>query len=167
MWEAVRGSPETALSKEQAGDNRMKQRTTFDFIFALIFLLALHGSSSLKVLTILFLNYKVAKTLPRRFVPPATWIFNILVLLGNEIFKGYKYRNMAAALSSEADGPSTLIALGAWLDSHGGIIGRWEILFNITILRLISFNLDYYWSLNDHSSSSSPLEVRPPSPLPL
>lgn len=167
VWEAVRGSPETALSKEQAGDNRMKQRTTFDFIFALIFLLALHGSSSLKVLTILFLNYKVAKTLPRRFVPPATWIFNILVLLGNEIFKGYKYRNMAAALSSEADGPSTLIALGAWLDNHGGIIGRWEILFNITILRLISFNLDYYWSLNDHSSSSSPLEVRPPPPLPL
>ncbi|KAK0753853.1 MBOAT-domain-containing protein [Schizothecium vesticola] len=159
VWERVRGRPETTLSKEQAADNRMNQRVTYDFIFALIFLAALHGFSSLKVLAILFINYKLAKTLPRRFVPPATWMFNIVVLLSNDIFKGYRYQNMALALSSEADGPSTLVALGAWLDSHGGLIGRWEVLFNITILRLISFNLDYYWSLNDHSSSS-PLEKK-------
>jgi D-alanyl-lipoteichoic acid acyltransferase DltB (MBOAT superfamily) len=42
-------------------------------------------------------------------------------------------------------------------------MSRWEILFNITILRLISFNLDYYWSLDRRSGS--PIEV-PPSPYP-
>jgi hypothetical protein len=45
------------------------------------------------------------------------------------------------------------------MDDHGGLIPRWEVLFNITILRLISFNLDYYWSLN--SPRASPVEVRP------
>jgi len=50
---------------------------------------------------------------------------------------------------------------GQVLDSYGGLIPRWEILFNITVLRLISFNLDYYWSFN--FGSSSPLEVCIPS----
>ncbi|KAK1837153.1 glycerol uptake protein 1, partial [Podospora conica] len=159
VWEKVRSGRDTTLSKEEAAENRMNQRVTYDLIFALIFLFALHGFSSLKVLAILFVNYKIAKSLPRRFVPPATWIFNIVILLSNEIFKGYKFRNMAMAVSNTADGPSALVTLGEWLDSHGGLIGRWEILFNITILRLISFNLDYYWSLNDHHSSS-PLEKK-------
>jgi len=47
---------------------------------------------------------------------------------------------------------------GHTLDSYGGLIPRWEVLFNFTILRLISFNLDYYWSLN--TRTSSPLEKK-------
>ena len=46
---------------------------------------------------------------------------------------------------------------GAWLDSYGGIMPRWEVLFNITVLRLISFNMDYYFSLDRRSGS--PIEV--------
>lgn len=48
---------------------------------------------------------------------------------------------------------------GDFMDDHGGLIPRWEVLFNITILRLISFNLDYYWSLN--LPGASPVEVGP------
>lgn len=44
-----------------------------------------------------------------------------------------------------------------WMDSYSGIIPRWEILFNLTVLRLISFNLDYYWSLEKGAGSA--LEV--------
>ncbi|KAH7124424.1 MBOAT, membrane-bound O-acyltransferase family-domain-containing protein [Dactylonectria macrodidyma] len=43
---------------------------------------------------------------------------------------------------------------GNWLDSFLGILVRWEILFNTTILHLISFNLDYYWS-RDRSNSNA------------
>lgn len=46
---------------------------------------------------------------------------------------------------------------GAWLDSYGGLVARWEVLFNITILRLISFNLDYYWSIDKRGANG--LEV--------
>lgn len=148
---------------------RLEQRTSFDHFFALIFLAALHGFSMFKVLAILYLNYNIATSLPRKYVPVATWAFNIGILFANELGNGYHYRDIGAILSgtspfllrtSRVD--SVFTSWGAWMDSWGGIMSRWEILFNITVLRLISFNLDYYWSLDYRSSS--PIEVRPPFP---
>jgi len=139
-------------------------RVSFDFLFALIFLFALHGFSSLKVLLILGINHKIATRLPRRLVPAVTWIFNICMLLSNEIFEGYKFHNIALfftgpipSIQNMADGPPTLVQVGEWLDRYGGLMSRWEVLFNITVLRLISFNMDYYWSLDQRSGS--PIEV--------
>jgi D-alanyl-lipoteichoic acid acyltransferase DltB (MBOAT superfamily) len=34
-------------------------------------------------------------------------------------------------------------------DDFGGIMWRWQILFNFSTLRLISFNMDYYWSCHN------------------
>lgn len=142
-------------------DARMNQRASFDFGFALLFLGALHGFSALKVVLLLYLNFSLATRLPRRYVPAATWIFNIGTLFANELCKGYKFASIAQFLSpvgvGELKGDSVLHTWGTWLDSYGGIMSRWEILFNITVLRLISFNLDYYWSLDRRAGS--PLEV--------
>lgn len=144
---------------------RLEQRASFDYCFALIFLAALHGFSIFKILAILWINFNLATSLPRRFIPAATWAFNIGVLFLNELCDGYHYRDIAAVLSGASphlvrtehiDG--TLTAWGTWMDSCSGIMSRWEILFNITVLRLISFNMDYYWSLGYRSSS--PMEVR-------
>ncbi|KAH7156567.1 MBOAT, membrane-bound O-acyltransferase family-domain-containing protein [Dactylonectria macrodidyma] len=158
-WDAVyptKGRPQTP-------QNRLNQRATFDFVFAFIFLAALHGISALKVLFILYLNYQVATKLPRKHVPAVTWIFNICVLFANELSNGYQFRNMASYISPPVMAivgngiktvDSELMQFGHWLDSFQGILARWEILFNITILRLISFNLDYYWS-RDRSSSNA------------
>ncbi|RYC59965.1 hypothetical protein CHU98_g6245 [Xylaria longipes] len=153
----------------EEADQRLSQRASFDFGFAIIYLLALHGVSGLKILGILYLNYQVATILPRKTVPVATWVFNIGILFANELGKGYKFRNMASLLVAFLSGGlvdesnSSLVYWGAWLDSYGGLIGRWEILFNITVLRLISFNLDYYWSLERRSYS--PIEQLDPSSL--
>lgn len=140
-------------SKKPAGPARLEQRAGFDYVFALVFLFALHGVSAFKVYAILYLNYKVATKLPRQYVPAATWTFNICTLFANEICKGYRLRSAAAIFSPPTDlgaglNPidSPLMEWGRWLDSYGGVVARWEVLFNITILRLISFNLDYYWS---------------------
>ena len=146
----------------QMADARLDQRASFDFSFALLFLVALHGFSALKVLTILSANYFVATKLPRKHVPWATWFFNISILFANELSDGYKFREMARLISGAqaadiVSDPGVLIRLGAWMDSYAGIMSRWEILFNITILRLISFNLDRYWSYD--RGSSSPIEV--------
>jgi hypothetical protein len=128
-----------------------------------IFLLALHGISAAKVLTILYVNYQVATALPRQYVPAATWIFNISILFANELCNGYRFSDIAALILP----PQTSKAgrqpdnWGDWLDSYGGLIPRWEILFNICVLRLISFNFDYYWSL-DHKVMSA-VEVCCPS----
>ncbi|KAI1870679.1 uncharacterized protein JN550_004825 [Neoarthrinium moseri] len=146
----------------EEGDARLKQRASFDFGFAIIFLLALHGISAFKILAILYINYQIATTVPRKSIPIATWAFNIGILFANDIFKGYRLENIASFVSSPAGGlvgeETALVSWGRWLDSYGGIMSRWQILFNITVLRLISFNMDYYWSLDRRSYS--PLEKK-------
>ena len=173
-WNAVypissSSSPAGPLTPEQA-NARKEQRLSFDYVFAYVFLVALHGVSAVKVLFILWVNYQIATVLPRQHVPVATWVFNIGTLFANELAGGYHLVNVASLISDGSWEPLSRIALegqqtasvlvqwGAWLDGFGGIMPRWEILFNLTVLRLISFNLDRYWSHNDRGSS---LEVGP------
>ncbi|KAI9848012.1 MAG: glycerol transporter [Thelocarpon superellum] len=158
--ESSSGAKES-LGTAAAADRRLHQRVSFDIRFAVLFLCALHGFSALKVFLILYLNYTLATKLPRAYVPVATWIFNICLLFANELSNGYPYSRIAdllqpmpASVDADADGASNW---GTWLDSYGGLMPRWHILFNITVLRLISFNLDYYWSLERRGSS--PVEV--------
>jgi protein-cysteine N-palmitoyltransferase HHAT len=139
-----------------AADKRLNQRVSFDFAFALLFICALHGFSAFKILFILYINYSLATRLPRQYIPIATWTFNISILFANELCKGYRFAAIAEFLmpwsvssTNGVTGPNW----GTWLDSYGGLNPRWEILFNITVLRLISFNLDYYWSLGMRDSN--------------
>src|SRR4051794_17456732 len=60
-------------------------RTTFDNIFAAIFLIALHGISYFKVLLLLGANYAILKALgPSKATPFITWGFNLSMLFLNE-----------------------------------------------------------------------------------
>lgn len=136
---------------------RFEQRVSFDYVFGLVYLVALHGFSALKVLAIFTINYRIATRLPRQYVPVATWVFNVSTLFANELCSGYHFEWMFGLVMPP------LKPLGAWLDGWGGIMPRWEILFNITILRLISFNLDYYWSID--KSRTNALEVSCPGPF--
>lgn len=52
-----------------------------------------------------------------------------------------------------------VVRLGEWMDGFGGLMGRWEILFNIIVLRLVSFSLDYYWSLDGRNMVGGVVEV--------
>ncbi|KAH6900637.1 MBOAT, membrane-bound O-acyltransferase family-domain-containing protein [Thelonectria olida] len=149
--------------RADSGQSRLDQRASFDYAFAFLFLAILHGISALKVFTILFINYQVATKLPRKYVPAATWIFNICTLFANELCNGYHFRSIAYYISPPVMAvvggqvqavDSELMQLGGWLDGFRGLLVRWEVLFNITILRLVSFNLDYYWSLDRGKSSA-------------
>ena len=145
-------------------ERRLKQRASFDVAFSVLFIIALHGFSAPKILLILYLNYTIATRLQKDYVPTATWIFNIGILFANELGKGYHYSDIARILPwsavSEAQVQQERSSnWGTVLDSYGGLIPRWEIPFNITVLRLISFNFDYYWSLNQTGSSA--IEVCP------
>ena len=126
-----------------------------------MYLFALHGSSAFKVLLILYVNFILATRLKSYYVPTATWTFNIGILFANELCKGYPYAGFARLFqpwSDVAESHSSTNGWGSYLDSYGGLIPRWEILFNITVLRLISFNLDCYWSSSQ--SNGNALEVR-------
>ena len=146
--------PETYHTAE----SRLKRRVNFDVSFAVLFLLALHGFSAFKILLIISLNYILAMRLPRSYVPLATWVFNIGILFANELGKGYPLSRVADLLLLHAPPEASLeeerrANWGAVLDSYGGLIPRWEILFNFTVLRMISFNLDFYWC-SKHSGDS-------------
>lgn len=148
------------LSPSAASDARLEHRISFDLGFAAIFLIALHGVSALKVFFILYVNFKIATQMPKTYVPAATWIFNIGILFANELGHGYPLAEVAALLlpsqTSAGGNVDPKAGWAGWIDSYGGLLPRWEILFNFTVLRSISFNLDYYWSLN---TGSSPIEV--------
>ena len=140
----------------------MNRRITYDLLFAAIFSIALHGVSALKVLLILWVNYQIATRLSKSYVGSATWAFNIAILFANELCHGYQFADVFSLIlptQTTLAGQQTGEGWGEWLDSHGGLIPRWEILFNITVLRLIAFNFDYLWSLDRRASS--PIEVGP------
>lgn len=124
-----------------------------------MFITALNGISAIKILAILYLNYKIAKSFPRKYVPAATWSFGIGILFANEFCGGYPLARTIAywTSSDKSSQQSALVQWAEYLDGLGGLIPRWEVLFNITILRMISFNMDYYWSLD--SPTASPIEV--------
>lgn len=162
-YEAVKPGAKTGGkdgNATQKADQHLQDRVTFDLFFAMIFIIALHGISATKVLLILYLNYQIGTALPRQYVAATTWVFNIGVLFANELCQGYKFADIAAVTlpptTTGANKPSG-DNWGTWLDSYGGLIPRWEILFNITVLRLIAFNFDHLWMLNRRASS--PVEV--------
>lgn len=154
----INGKAQTA----GAGEVNLEQRVSFDFAFALLFMTALHGFSVFKILIILYMNYCIATKLPRKYVVAATWFFNINILFANELANGYKYVKIEELLrgflgASDLDAEKLKLGWGKWMDNRSGIMPRWEILFNITVLRLISFNIDYYWSIDKNASNA--LEV--------
>ncbi|KAK4239908.1 putative glycerol transporter protein [Achaetomium macrosporum] len=170
VWNAVYPAPQNVkagrMNSPEAAEARLSQRASFDYAFALLYLVILHGFSAAKILLILTVNYKLATGLPRKYIPAVTWLFNICLLFANELCEGYKFRDLALLVTGPpakdlvADTPS-LVKLGEWLDSYGGLMSRWEVLFNITVLRLISFSLDYYWSLDRRSSSPIEKQLDP------
>jgi hypothetical protein len=113
-------------------------------ILGLLFLSILHGIAAANLLFVMIANYGIVKTFPRRYIPTATWIFNIGLLFA---------RNIPTANTSLKEG----VAL--WMSRHSfmqwcinfvrfeGLMPRWEILIKASVLRMISFNMDYYWSM--------------------
>lgn len=63
----------------------------FNLIFSLVAIVLLHGFNALKIMLILFLNYSVARSFRgSKSGAILTWVFNGAVLLGNEVFEGWR-----------------------------------------------------------------------------
>jgi D-alanyl-lipoteichoic acid acyltransferase DltB (MBOAT superfamily) len=164
VWNAVTGANNQHQRSLGGGRARLEQRVSFDYAFAYLFLVALHGFSAFKIIAILVANHQIATKLPKQYIPWATWVYNICVLFANELCEGYRFRDTLAHISPKdptTGADSWLMQWGGTLDGYGGIMPRWHIMFNLTILRLISFNLDYYWSLNKRQADSLEKQLDP------
>jgi hypothetical protein len=144
-----------------AGEEQLEQRMRFDFWFGLVFITVLHGVSAFKVLSILYINFRIGKAVPRPYVPAATWTFNLFILFANELCGGYPFERIvtlfAPASGTSGENTNLLLQFAQTLDSLGGLMPRWEVLFKVTVLRLISFNMDNHWSVD--YPAASPIEV--------
>jgi hypothetical protein len=88
------------------------------------------------------INYKVSKYLGgSRLAPLFVWIYGGGLLFLNHAYEGYLFGSIFSNL--------------AWMDTYRGLfrlkIGlgiRWQIHFNFSMLRMVSFTMDYYLKRN-------------------
>ncbi|KAK9893586.1 MBOAT-domain-containing protein [Cystobasidium minutum MCA 4210] len=127
--------------------NTPYQRIPFLVVISLIILFILHGISAFKILLLLYLNYKLhSLTGNSKWTPYAIWVFNIGMLFCNEIFKGYPLSGISAHL--------------AFIDQNfSGLMPGWHVTFNISMLRMVSFSLDWYWARTSYASNHTNTET--------
>eukprot|EP00887_Chlorella_sp_A99_P004096 scaffold23.g4096.t1 len=98
---------------------------------ALAYIGYLHGACSFFVLGLVLSSWRLSHAVAgRRHGALVIWGANLAALLAARLAHGVRFASLAAALAP--------------LDAHRGQM-RWEICFNLTLLRLLSFGLDLHW----------------------
>lgn len=111
-----------------------------NLLFSFVFLLVIHGINTFKITGLLAINYYIAKNTKGRTGVIASWVFGIGLLFANEMMDGYPFSKVFPPLE--------------FLDQFGGMMPRWDVNFNFSMIRMISYNIDYFEALEDKSSPS-------------
>lgn len=135
-----------SFSSSQSANRDLGSRWTLTF--SLLFLYGLFGASSLKVLIIISLHYWLIKTVGShsQLAPICSWIFSIAILFLNDYYKGYQFGSFLSILRP--------------LDEINGSGMRWNIIFNFTVLRMISFTMDQHWAQKEIDREISSLDCQ-------
>ncbi|GAM17035.1 hypothetical protein SAMD00019534_002100 [Acytostelium subglobosum LB1] len=111
-----------------------KKRLWFYNIVSLLFLIYVHGSATFIVLAIALTNFSISRVFAEsKALPWATWTFNMFILWTSYLYSGYRFSSIPM-----------LGIYGPMLDSYTGFLS-WETYFKVSMLRFISYNLDYHW----------------------
>ncbi|KAI9481809.1 glycerol transporter [Coemansia sp. RSA 989] len=111
-------------------------------VFGTLFIMVLSGASIVFIAGLAWGNYFLAKRCAgRRWAPAVFWTYNMLMLFANEHYRGYSFESIAAPL--------------AWLDEWRGILRRWDIMFNLSMLRMVSFAMDYHWRIQQEQKAGA------------
>ncbi|KAL9547252.1 hypothetical protein MBANPS3_006256 [Mucor bainieri] len=125
-----------ALNKANRTYHWIQSNLHFSLLTSLLTVFLFHGSSTFKILFIITTSFSIGHYCKgSKWNPILTWSFNLLVLFVNEYYDGYRFTRMFGQGFQ-------------WLDNWEGFQARWHILFNFAMLRLVSFNMDYYWACN-------------------
>lgn len=115
-----------ALRKGMAIIPALRKRTVFDFLCGIIFLFGAHGFNSLRIIMHILINWAIGQYVSHKKIAIAlTWIYGILTLFLNHWFR------------------NTPLGIDFIDGGFKGIVARWDVFFNFTMLRMLSFNLDY------------------------
>jgi D-alanyl-lipoteichoic acid acyltransferase DltB (MBOAT superfamily) len=107
-------------------------RLTFDFWFGLVFIAAVHGVNSVKILIHVIICYGITRGLQFQtsWAKIGLWTYGIASLFINDKYRMFKLGDLW--------GPLSMLDPG-----FKGIVARWDVFYNFTLLRVLSFNLDY------------------------
>ncbi|KAH3688471.1 hypothetical protein WICPIJ_000534 [Wickerhamomyces pijperi] len=131
-------------------------RKTFDFWFGLVFLVAVHGVNSFKVLFHVMIMFAIARLFQTKYKIAVLllWSYGITTLFLND-----RYRNIKLA---EVVHPAL-----SFLDpGFKGIVSRWDVFYNFTLLRSLSFNLDFLNRTDEIKMAESKKDEELKSPTP-
>ena len=130
---------------KKIGPNNSKSlsiRQTWSLLFSCAFLLILIGASFIKVLILVSIAYGISYSLgTKKSGIVLVWGYCILILFLNYWFQGYRFESLHSSLK--------------WLDKLQGVGFRWYVVFNFTILRVISFSMDRYWATSKNEGQFS------------
>ncbi|CDO94930.1 unnamed protein product [Kluyveromyces dobzhanskii CBS 2104] len=123
------------------------QKVAFDFWFGMIFLVGAHGVNSLRVLFHILIMFVIAKAFKRQrtLATVIIWTYGIGSLFINNSYRNLQFGQMLPILKP--------------LDrSFKGIIERWDVFYNFTLLRMISFDMDFLerWNRIHSNPTSTP-----------
>ncbi|KAJ2161399.1 glycerol transporter [Coemansia sp. RSA 552] len=111
----------------------------FPCAFATVFVVVLSGASVVFILLLTAGSYALTKAFGgRRWAPLVFWVYNLGMLFANEHFRGYSFAHIAAPLAP--------------LDHWRGVLRRWDVTFNLTMLRMVSFAMDYHWRVRQEDA---------------
>ncbi|AMD21341.1 HER062Cp [Eremothecium sinecaudum] len=105
---------------------------TFDLYFGIAFLFVIHGVNSLRILLHFFAMYGIAKLLKQQknVALVLSWIYGIGTLVFNNRYRAFPFGD--------------IIPIASFLDkSYKGVVERWDVFFNVSLLRMLSFNFDF------------------------
>lgn len=131
------------------------EKVKFDFWFGLIFLVGAHGVNSLRVLFHMMVMFSLAKIFKRQrpLATACVWIYGVGSLFINNSYRNLPFGQILPILKP-LDG------------SYTGIIARWDVFYNFTLLRAISFDMDFLerWTNIHVSPSATPPPTSSVSP---
>ncbi|KAL2628889.1 hypothetical protein R1flu_013575 [Riccia fluitans] len=120
---------------------RLRGMSWFWLLLSLLYVTYLHGASALFIVAIALGNYLIVKLLGGTFIfPTILWGYNVFFLIMNRVYGGYKFSSLGESF--------------AYLDHYRGVM-RWHIGFNLVMLRLVSFGLDFHWALVSRPSTTN------------
>ena len=166
----LRGGDSARGSYRQVGGGSAQEggprpgRYPFLIFWTAVIVLALHGTNTIKLLACCGINYAIAKGLAGTpLATPLIWIFNIATLFAVHYYDGFELSHMHSAFNilvrimthRHVAHNVPLINFLFWQDGFKGLLPRWQINYNITMLRLVSFALDYHWAKKASTTSAT------------
>lgn len=101
-------------------------RISFDMVFGLLYAYVLHGSNCVRIAVHVLVMFAMARFIERPKVAKlALWTYGVATL-----FVNHEWKEMP-------------LHVGFLDNGFQGIVARWDVFYNFSLLRILSYNLDY------------------------